>query len=520
MRASLRWSVYGLLICIATGLMVGRILAVNSVDRMVVETYRTQTELNAKKKQFEAQGLQGEELKDQLAAVEPEIRAKFAQQRPFLSANDRSRWASIRSLVELGTFQIDEILSQPNWDSIDIVVHADRTGEKHFYSSKPPLLSTLLAGEYWLIYKLSGARLDTHPYEIGRAMLITINVLPLLVYFWLMARLAERYGRTDWGRIFMLAAACFGTYLTTFAVTLNNHIPAAVCAAVALYATLRIWYDGERRLRYFALAGFFAALTVPDDLPALSMFVALTVALGWKAPRQTLIAYLPAALLVVVAFFATNYWANDSWLPGYFHRSEKNPDDNWYDFTYYKRNSDGHLFAQYPEAGEVDKTRYTQRKSYFYDKPNQSVIDQGEASMARYALHALVGHHGIFSLTPIWLLTIGGLLIMASRRGWQMPGLASLVAVLSIVCIAFYLTRPQQDRNYGGMCSGFRWVFWFAPLWLLGLLPAADALSATRARRWLAGVLLAFSALSAAYPVWNPWTLPWIYNAGRWFGWF
>ena len=80
-----------------------------------------------------------------------------------------------------------------------------------------------MAGEYWLIYQLTGATLADHPYEIGRFMLVTFNVLPLVVYFFLLARLAERFGTTDWGRIFMMAAAAFGTFLTTFAVSINNH---------------------------------------------------------------------------------------------------------------------------------------------------------------------------------------------------------------------------------------------------------------------------------------------------------
>jgi len=39
--------------------------------------------------------------------------------------------------------------------------------------------------------------------------------------------LAERYGATDWGRLFVVAAAAFGTLLTLFLITFNNHVPAA-----------------------------------------------------------------------------------------------------------------------------------------------------------------------------------------------------------------------------------------------------------------------------------------------------
>ena len=168
--------------------------------------------------------------------------------------------------VEGHPYAIDKVIQEPNWDTIDMVKH-----DGHLYSSKPPLLPTLMAGEYWLIHRLTGATLGTHPYAIGRFMLVTINVMPLVIYFLLLARLVERFGTTDWGRMFVMAAAAFGTFLTTFAVTLNNHLPAAVCAMVALYAAVRIWFDGERRWRYFVVAGLFGALTAANELPALSL---------------------------------------------------------------------------------------------------------------------------------------------------------------------------------------------------------------------------------------------------------
>ena len=70
-------------------------------------------------------------------------------------------------------------------------------------------------------------------------MLVLFNVVPLVIYLCCWPRLVERFGTTDWGRIFVMAAAAFGTFLTTFAVAINNHLPAAVCAAAAVYAVVR-----------------------------------------------------------------------------------------------------------------------------------------------------------------------------------------------------------------------------------------------------------------------------------------
>ena len=84
----------------------------------------------------------------------------------------------------------------------------------------------------------------------------------------------------------------------------------------------------------------------------------------------------------------------------------------------------------------------------------------------------------------------------------------------------FYLGQPLMNRNYGGMTSGLRWMFWLAPLWLVAMLPAADALAARRWTRGLALVLLALSVLSASYPTWNPWTHPWLMNYMQYLGWY
>jgi hypothetical protein len=189
--------------------------------------------------------------------------------------------------------------------------------------------------------------------------------------------------------------------------------------------------------------------------------------------------------VVAAAAFGTNYLAHDSLRPPYMHRSQTDPADNWYDYTFVR---DG-----------------KPRESYWR---NPQGIDRGEPSPAMYALHATVGHHGIFSLTPIWLLSIWGLALMARDPRWR--GLALLIASVSLVCLAFYLSRSQGDRNYGGMTSGFRWMFWFAPLWLVALLPAADRLATSRIGRGFALVLLALSTMSASYPTWNPWTSPWL----------
>ncbi len=417
-------------------------------------------------------------------AATPNSAGRFSAQTIAAAGVRSGPWSSL-ICASMAPYAIDKVIQDPNWDTIDMVKH-----DGHLYSSKPPLMATLMAGLYWAIYHVAGLSLATQPFFVGRILLVIINVIPLAISFILLARLAERFGTSDWGRLFVVAAAAFGTFLTTFAVVVNNHLIAAVCATAAVYAVVPIWHDGQRRIRYFLFAGFFGALMAAFELPALALFAAISLVLLWKAPRQTLLAYVPAAVVVAAAFFATNWIAHGTLTIPYMHTS---PNDNWYDYTFQRNGKEIESYWRHPTG-----------------------IDVGEKSRAVYALNVLVGHHGIFSLTPIWLLSAAGIIIsLFPGQDRRLRRWAVLVGGVSLVCILFYLFRPLTERNYGGMTSGFRWVFWLAPLWLLIMLPALDIFSKRRWTRMLALALLVVSVISASYPTWNPWTNPWIMDYMR-----
>jgi hypothetical protein len=475
-RAALRRGVYLLLVALAVGDITGRLWAVNSVD-----TVRLENHLNEETRKKAPPG------------TEPKLRNL---QRPFLSGNDRSRWCTVRALVEHGTYAIDDVVSQPNWDTIDMVKHDGRGNpapgpdEGHLYSSKPPLLATLMAGEYWLLHRLTGKTLGSHPHELGRILLFTSNVIPFALALLILARIAERYGTTDFGRIFVVATAALGTLLSAYAVVFTNHWPAAFAALVALDATLRIMCEGERRLWWFFVAGLAAAFMAACELPALSFCGLVGLLLLWKSPRATLLAAVPGAALVVAAALGTNYAAHGTIRPAY---TQRHVEGGWYDY-------------QFRRGSRI-------LDSYWKPTVAKSEIDRGEPSRAAYAFHVLIGHHGIFSLTPVWALSLVGLAMLLARQDPAARGervVAAAILGCTVVCLAFYVTRPLEDRNYGGMATGFRWALWFAPLWLFAMLPAADGLAGSRFGRIVAAILLAISVASASYPTWNPWTLPWL----------
>jgi hypothetical protein len=161
----------------------------------------------------------------------------------------------------------------------------------------------------------------------------------------------------------------------------------------------------------------------------------------------------------------------------------------------------------------------------WYDYPNtywvpekKSGVDKGETSVPLYAFHTLIGHRGIFSLTPLWFFAIFGAVIAWNKQPqWRIIHLAAII--VSIVCIGFFIARPLDDRNYGGVCSGFRWVFWLAPLWMLFLPHGIEAVSRSLWGRRLALTALGISIFSATFPWNNPWTQPWTFQILEYFAW-
>lgn len=523
-----RWSIYVLLVVVTTGILLARIVRLDSADP------KSPT--------------------------------------PFLSANDRSRWTTIRSLGDDGTYVIDPIIfdAQGNrvrgWHTIDLVRHRGADGQLHYYSSKPTLLTTLLAGEYWLVKQLTGATLAEQPHYVSRLMLVLTNVLPLAGALLLLARLIDRFGTTDWGRLLAMATACFATFLTTFAVTLNNHLTAAISLIVGLAAIVPIVADGRREWWWFALAGLGFGFLAANELPALSMLALVGAYLLWKTPLPTIYAFAPPVLLVTAASFGTNMLAHGDWRTPYAHRKDGPvmtilPDalatpfnageippraravlaeqgveisdgakieqrvrgDRW---TLWDQATRTELALQRTPEGERNGGIRVQRAddwyrydgSYWQDK-NLRGVDRGEPSSAIYALHVLIGHHGLFSLTPLWLLSAAGCWFWLTRGSPSQRTIAVTTILITTVVLAFYLTRPQIDRNYGGGTCCLRWLLWLTPLWLLTLLPSADRLGHSRWGRGFALALLLISVLSAHYAADNPWSHPWLFDYWTAIGW-
>jgi hypothetical protein len=430
---------------------------------------------------------------------------------PMFSSNDKSRWATVRALVEDRTYVIgkrtlhdprdpkrytDEgIVTESAYRTLDVVLNPDT---KEFFSSKPPLFSTVLAGGYWALKKAFGWHIVRDRWLVIPTLLIVVNVLPFAVYLWLLANLIEVVGKTDFGRITAFAAAGFGTYLTCFAGTLNNHTPAAFCVLFAVYPLVKAAAENrDLGPGGYVAAGLFGGLAVTFELPAAALLAGIGLPLLVARWKPTLLIFVPLAAVPIAALLLTNYLAFGELVPAY--AKFGGP---WYEY----------------EGSHWTKLELP------VGHPDRRGIDFAAEAKDTYAFHLLFGHHGWFSLTPVWVLGFAGLALAAAGAPNDLkrlaPGgkgavftpalLAAMALAVSAVVIAFYV---RQTNNYGGNTSGPRWLMWLTPLWLLAIPPAADRLAAWAWGRLVVAVLLGFSVLSVFYPAWNPWRPPWVQQA-------
>lgn len=489
---------------------------------------------------------------------------------PFFSANDRSRWCTVHSLVDFGTFEIDRIIereSEIHWDTIDKVRHVGADGQFHYYSSKPPFLSTIVAGQYYVLQKLTGWRIDRETLPVVRILLWLNLVLPYGIFLWSLARVLDRLIVADWTRYFVLAVAGCGTFLTTFAITLNNHIPAAV-ATMLVIDGLDLMLRRRATSKSFLLAGAAAGLVFAFELPGLSLLALATliaVIVNWK---KAITLFLPPALAVVAVAALANFMAHGELGLAYSHRHD-GPEIATVTGDFESALQSGQLPVEIQqavlntsEASAMQSMRepYVEQGSWmgaetekqkrwvvrdrvatgqfaivqsgeaeflvrswgnWYDfpgsywaanNPKRSTVDRGTRQPPKYLFHCLFGHHGIFSLTPLWILSAAGLIVLVRDRWMGLQTLAIIGIVLTLVILAFYLRQPEHDRNYGGQTSGLRWTFWLIPFWLLGLVPIVQRMAAKPWQRMVLLALLVISALSAAYSWTNPWVHPWLYE--------
>lgn len=378
------------------------------------------------------------------------------------NANTGSRYATIESLVDYGTFHIDRSRYVRTIDKYKV-------GE-HFISSKPPTLPTIGAGIYWVYKQLTGKTIARHEGDVVRTVSFFtggVGHIVFLIYFYRLCRLLFRRQSAV---VACTAGACFAYLGVGYATHINELSTAGALAIVGLYYAVRLHLGRDPRPWHWPCAGLALGLLPALDLPALAITAAISLYLLSIDRKKALLWFLPALLPGVLMHLWLTHDISGSFRPFYLNSALKT-------------------------------------HSQFYFR-NPAGIDALNEPKWLYAFNVLVGHHGLFSMTPLYCFGVYELVRSIKARRWLGVSLVSAASVLAF--LIFFIWRT---RNYGGWCVGMRWLVPIMPLLLLYFGFWLDRVRVTRLL-WML-VLLAFGvscfnvqdALSSPYQysVWHNW---------------
>lgn len=345
------------------------------------------------------------------------------------NANTGSRYATIEALVDHGTFAINDTRYVGTIDKYKV-------GESYI-SSKPPVLSTLAAGVYWTYRAITGKSIRKSEGEVVRLVSLCTGGLSHIIFLIFFYRLCVLLLKREVAILVAMGGACFAYLGVAYATAINNHSPAAALAVCGLYLACVIRHGPERKLWHWPVAGFVLGLLPTIDLTSLAISGAIGLYLLAHDWKKTLIWFVPAALPPLIVHLALCYEISGSLRPFYLNSEIK------------------------------------QFKGFHFRNPGD--IDGLREPKHIYAFNVLLGHHGVFSMTPLYIFGLWELLRSLWRRVWLRESLVSVAALCAF--FGFYIFRT---RNYGGWCVGMRWLVPVMPLLLLYFALWIDRVRLTR----------------------------------------
>ena len=343
------------------------------------------------------------------------------------SAHEFSRLGTVESLVERGTFALDDSTF------VDTIDKIRRDG--HFYSHQPPLLALIETPVYAALritgmrFNNSGRLVMTYLFSLftsGLALALTMVVLSRVF----MLTGVDRHHAEMFGVLLPLA-----TWLLPYGLVANNHIVAGLLLAASLLLMLYI-EAGERTARVFFALGVVLGLLVAVEIVPVVSFVPLTFVFLVRMRNVTSRLWLACCaglLLPLAAHTAANVRVTGDIIPAGFHHEL---------FAY-----DGSSFDERTLTGTLK---------------HDSVDDA-----AGYAWTSLFAAKGFFTFAPILMLAV-----IAGAIEWRWWNRARAVRQLILGGIVLSLgAAVLTTNNYGGEAVGFRHATYLSPAMLILLAP-------------------------------------------------
>ena len=431
--------------------------------------------------------------------------------------NDRSRMATIDSLVERGTFVIDN--SVYVWTGDKIYVNG------HFYSDKPPVLSFLAAGPYFLM-KSVGLTFQNNEGLVYYLLTLICVGIPAAITVHFFYKSLKLIGLKESIRSKLTIALGAGTLLLPWGTVFNNHVPATALCFTSFYFLLKSKFQANKKMKKQVAIGIIIGILVPllflyyspptaSSQLGFSLFI---LALGviiielWMLVGGIAVSFVltPRAINIFLAGFLVSLGATiDIITGGVF----------FVLFLAYilwirlKRNSVIifliaaslpfllHCILNIQITGGIVPAQIvpkyfvypgspwsTQNLSGFLSHPDLT-------SLLTYAFHSTFGYSGFFSYSPVLLIFFFAL--PQIRHKLKKEGV--IIALATIILLGFYILKTD---NYGGWSYSIRW---WVPLIPFLLFFGSLYLQKQKSYK-IFYLLLAISVVISAIGVINPWT--------------
>ncbi|HSU65953.1 MAG TPA: hypothetical protein VLJ39_03725 [Tepidisphaeraceae bacterium] len=361
----------------------------------------------------------------------------------MISDDELARLATIQAVVEHHTLEIQDTTIfrnlQRNFVGLrDIVRVNGREGRPRVYSEQSPMMSVLLSGPYWVMYR-NGLSIERSPVLAEYLLTLFGVTLPIAFAAGLLYRMARMFELTRPYRAALALAVVVGSGWISYATVLSAG--AAAAALVVMSAACLVQASLSKRrpaaLVWVGIGGLCAALASTYELTALAFLVFLVlviVALRWRrsARAGAIVAYVIGAALPIGVYVGLNRPITGDLRPGYLH----------------------------PELSAfADAPRDTQEE----DDDPPGVWHNAWRACERF-LTAFIGGHGLLTHFPVLIFGAVGV-SMVMHRHWpnttKLMAAGTLLAGLAIV-VGYTVQRPDwKDAMFAN-----RWFLVFLPLTL------------------------------------------------------
>jgi hypothetical protein len=432
----------------------------------------------------------------------------------MISDDEQARLATIQAVVEQHTLEIQRTSFFATQDVFSV---KDRKGQWHWYSDQSPVMSVLLSGPYYVMYK-SGLSFERNPVLAEYLLTLFGVTLPIAFAAGLFYRMGRLFEMPRPYRAGLALAVVIGSGWISYGTVLSAGAAAAALVVMGAAALVQATLTRNRigAAAWIAVGGLCVALAATYELTALAFLIFMLLVVGafrWPAAARigAIASYALGAAIPILLYVALNKPITGDLLPGFLH-----PDPIASSVASSVGSASADRSIVLSSTGPLKRTLQDAQAAptdSFRAGPSGRVKhpleeDEDPPSFWRNAFHdlssfaiAFVGGHGLLTHFPVLIVGMLGIVTIL-RRHWprttKVMACATVLAGLSIV-IGYTL----QHADWSDAMFANRWFLVFLPLtlfwsgaWLRRSHPPAAWVSA--------GVLWGFSALIALLGATDP----------------